>query len=52
MGKESAHQTDLEVSATAGGLRTAPDRQDARSEACPSTRPGNLTDVASTRGCS
>jgi len=37
MGKASVRQTDLEVSATARSFRTAPARQDARSEACPST---------------
>jgi len=36
MGKASTHQTDLKVSATARGFRTAPVRQDARSKACPS----------------
>jgi len=41
MGKASAQQTDLKVSATARGFRTAAARQDARSEAC-SSRPARI----------
>jgi len=37
MGKASVHQTELEISTTVSGFCTAPARQEARSEACPST---------------